>query len=101
MNVNFGRVYVQSSVRANEHARLKHRAEDLMLEGENRRYCDKDYFVTEYDCLESSLFYPRVVNTRAYKVEAFKNNKKLGEQIYTKEEFLNNYTWEILSLKNN
>lgn len=101
MKVSFGKVYVQSSVRASEYASLKHQAEALMIEGEDCRYCDKDYFITEYDCLESSLFYPRGVNTRAYKVEAFKNNKKLGEQIYTKEKFLNNYTWDILSLKDN
>lgn len=101
MNVSFGKVYVQSSLRDNECRNLKQRAENLMLEGEDCRYRDKDYFVTEYDCLESSLFYPSVVNTRAYKVEAFKDNKKLGEKIYTKEKFLNYYTWEILSLKNN
>ena len=100
MNVSFGKVYVQSSVRSNENSSLKCRAEALMSEGENSRYRDKDYFVTEYDCLESSLFYPGIVNTRAYKVEAFKNNKKLGEQIYTKEKFLNSYAGEILSLKN-
>lgn len=101
MKVNFGKVYVQRSIRSNENGSLKHKAENLMLEGEDSQYCDKDYFVTEYDYLESSLSYPSVFNTHAYKVEAFKNNKKLGEQIYTKEDFLNNSTWEILSLKNN
>lgn len=45
MKVNFGKVYVQRSIRANEHTSLKHKAENLMLEGENSRYCDKDYLL--------------------------------------------------------
>ncbi len=100
MKVSFGKVYVQSSVGANdEDYRVKDKARAIMEKGERYPYHRKDYFISEYDYLVKLGV--QNVYKKAYRVESFICNEKIGEQVYIKSQFLDNLESDILELKNN
>ncbi len=93
MKVNFGKVYIQSTIRQNGDKSVIYQTDKLIEEGRHR---NTDYFVTEFD-----YYHNRHDYGKAYRVEAYKNNKKISQKVYPANTFINGRTRGILDMEKN
>lgn len=99
MKINFGRVFIQKTIREYGNIGVENKVIDLMQEGtNNNQYKNKDYFITEFEYLNPQNSFSGAEISEAYKVEAYKNSKKVGEQIYPIDKFVKTKVEDILEL---